>query len=174
MAWGKADEMFSQEMQRRQEASSAEERDEFKSSIVVTRGMLLPLIEEINRVLGFLDEDFKAKYGKLPRELDEIVIGVGPFGELGMIVEDFFSRGDTLFMSLDRNDILYVESGESQFSRLSGLQFIDQEFSGLDKFGRGIFRNHALIIKDGYITVYKNGLLSDVLLKISLETGRVV
>lgn len=174
MVWNSVDEMFSKEMEDRNKVVAINEEEHLKSSIFVPKESINSLIKEINSVLVSLDREFKIEYGRFPKNLEEIVIGVGPFGGLGMIVEDFFSSGDTLYMPLDSNDILYVKSGETKFAKVGHRQFIGYELSSLDRSGRGLFRNNALVIKDGYITVYKNGLMSDIWFKVSLKTGKVV
>jgi hypothetical protein len=174
MVWNTFDVMFSKEMEERNKVVAINEEGHLKSSIFVPKESINSLIKEINSVLVSLDREFKIEYGRFPKNLEEIVIGVGPFGGLGMLVEDFFSSGDTLYMPLDSNDILYVKSGETKFAKVGHRQFIGYELSSLDRSGRGLFRNNALVIKDGYITVYKNGLMSDIWFKVSLKTGKVV
>lgn len=174
MVWNSVDEMFSKEMEERNKVVAINEEEHLKSSIFVPKERINSLIKEINSVLSSLDKEFKIKYGSFPKDLEEIAIGVGPFGGLGMIVEDFFSSGDTLYLPLNSNDILYVKSGETKFSKVGYKQFIGYELSLLNSGGWDVFRKNALVIKEGYITVYKNGLMSDIWFKVSLKTGKVV
>ena len=171
MAWGKADEIFSQSMAEENRKKYQEERMAFLKGIKLNTEELTKFIKNLN---FFLQRVVDVQFRKLLVE-PQLEAKAFYLSNSELIFLDYGELGGELRISL--KDFSIKWAGPATGNSYVSFKDLPKSFNfmhHLSKVGLPNSKFSAFEFKDGKITVYKNGIHSSIDYQISCRTGQVI
>lgn len=179
MAWGKADDYLDSVFSESENLEKIAKQKKLISESRLNVDLLKEFFDTVNSFLMPVDDYFLEN--RLTRGIslkNFISVGVGPYGDLGVIYDGYVHDGDTLFIPLNSREVLYYSEllfGDNKSHVVYNAPItLDTLVESLFSGGRGMFKNRAFTVHDGLVDIYSNGLESNVIYTFSIKTGKLV